>query len=149
MAMFNEIQLIIAMMFLHNAIFMEDISSCCSHVVIETHGAAAQHQVWLGHHLVSFQEDWLALTRACVLNRYHQLCGDKGGPVECMWNDRVRFVGGDMKGDNHHGTRQESSSGCREKRDGTKGCYFWSWRRSEAGINCWLKRERHDEVREK
>ena len=32
------------MMFLPKVIFMEDISSCCSHVVIESHGAAAQHQ---------------------------------------------------------------------------------------------------------
>ena len=32
------------MMFLPNVIFMEDISSCCSHIVIQSHGAAAQHQ---------------------------------------------------------------------------------------------------------
>ena len=76
------------------------------------------------------------------------ICKDEFGPVECMWNDGVRFIGGDMKGDDHHGTRQESASGCREKCDGTEGCNYWSWRRSGAGMNCWLKREKQEEVRE-
>ena len=31
-------------MILPNAIIMEENSSCCSHVVIQSHGAAAQHQ---------------------------------------------------------------------------------------------------------
>ena len=75
-------------------------------------------------------------------------CKNEGGPVECMWNDDVRFVGGDMNGDDRHETRQESASGCREKCDGTKGCDYWSLRRSGAGINCWLKREKQDEVGE-
>ena len=68
--------------------------------------------------------------------------------VQCMWNDGVRFIGGDMKGDDRHGTRQESASGCREKCDGTEGCNYWSWRRSGAGMNCWLKQEKQEEVRE-
>ena len=53
----------------------------------------------------------------CVLG---VTCKDTFGPVECMWNDGVRFVDGDMKGDDRHGTRQESASGC----DGTQSCNY-------------------------
>ena len=38
-------------------------------------------------------------------------CENEGGPVECMWNEGVRFVGGDMNVDDRQDRSQPLGAG--------------------------------------
>merc|ERR1719357_229505 len=67
-------------------------------------------------------------------------CIDNEEVPECVWNEGVRFIGGDMTNVDGKIPSFKSAEECREACDAINGCRYWSWKRSSFERNCWVKK---------
>ena len=76
-------------------------------------------------------------------------CLDSGSRPECVYNDGVQFLGGDLPEEFGGGgiqTSANSSGQCIEECEKRAGCQYWTWAHQD-GVNCFLKFDKVETVR--